>query len=252
MASVTRELTSVEENPLSGTRWIDGRSMQLKVAIESLLALFMLVVASPLILLVMFLVRITSRGPVFYTQKRVGQGGRCFTIYKIRTMRLDSEPDGPRWCLPGDPRVIPLGHFLRSTHLDELPQLVNILRGEMALIGPRPERPEIVARLERVFPDYRRRLLARPGLTGLAQVLRAPDTDLASVGRKLHFDLHYLDHWSFSLDLRIFLATAARVLAVPTSLIALLFRVPDPPGTIAGEPFLEVNGSAAMSRMKPW
>ncbi|MGC8640791.1 MAG: sugar transferase, partial [Isosphaeraceae bacterium] len=176
---------------------------------------------------VMFLVRVTSRGPVFYTQERVGWNGRCFTIYKIRTMKLDSEPNGPKWCVPGDPRVTLLGRFLRLSHLDELPQLVNILQGDMALIGPRPERPEIVARLERVFPDYQRRHLVRPGLTGLAQVLQAPDTDLASVHSKLRYDLYYLDHRNFWLDLRILLATVLRVLAVPTSLIALLFQLGD-------------------------
>jgi lipopolysaccharide/colanic/teichoic acid biosynthesis glycosyltransferase len=229
MSSVTQDLCPVEQHELDKIGWIGERSMQVKVAIESSIALAMLVITAPIILLVIFLVRLTSRGPVFYTQKRVGQDGRCFSIYKIRTMRLDSEPDGPRWCVPGDPRVTPLGRVLRLTHLDELPQLVNILQGDMALIGPRPERPEIVAGLERVFPDYPRRHRVRPGLTGLAQVLQAPDTDLATVRRKLHYDLHYLDHWNFWLDLRILLGTVLRVLAVPTSLIAFLVPIGDLP-----------------------
>ena len=248
MASLIQDLCTVEEDQFIEAQWIGGRSLQVKVAIESLLAFVMLVVASPIILLAMFLVRISSRGPVFYTQRRVGRDGRCFSIYKLRTMRVDSEADGrPRWCVPGDTRVTLVGHFLRLSHLDELPQLVNILQGNMALIGPRPERPEIVARLERVFPDYRRRLVARPGLTGLAQVLQAPDTDLSSVQRKLHFDLHYLDHWSGWLDLRILLATVLRVLAVPTSQIALLFQIPDASGESPSEAGLDMNGSALIS-----
>jgi lipopolysaccharide/colanic/teichoic acid biosynthesis glycosyltransferase len=229
MASVSQELCPGKERVLSETDWAQERAIQVKYVFESALALLLLVLTSPIILLVAFLVRMGSRGPVFYTQRRLGQRGRCFTIYKIRTMRVDSEPDGPRWCVPGDPRITPLGHLLRSTHLDELPQLVNILRGDMALIGPRPERPEIVASLERVFPEYRRRLRARPGLTGLAQVLQDPDTDLASVGRKLRFDLHYLDHWCFWLDARIMVATVLRVLALPTPWIATMFRIRELP-----------------------
>lgn len=228
MSSVTPELCPGQQSRLEEMAWVGERSLQAKVAIESLITLAMLVIASPVILLVAFLVRVTSRGPVFYTQKRVGRDGRCFTIYKIRTMRLDSEPNGPKWCVPGDPRVTPLGRLLRATHLDELPQLLNILQGDMSLIGPRPERPEIVARLERVFPDYPRRHVVRPGLTGLAQVLQAPDTDLSTVRRKLQFDLHYLAHWSLWMDLRILFATVLRVLCVPTSFSALLFQVPEP------------------------
>ena len=151
----------------------------------------------------MLLVRLTSRGPAVYTQKRLGYNGRVFTIYKIRTMYLGSEPDGARWSLPGDPRVTPVGRFLRWSHLDELPQLLNVLRGEMSLIGPRPERPEIVAQLEKSLPEYRLRLLVRPGVTGLAQVLQPPDTDLNSVRRKLNFDMYYISRMSPWLDVRI-------------------------------------------------
>ena len=105
--------------------------------------------------------------------------GKVFTIYKIRTMYQDSERHcGPRWCVPGDPRVTPVGRFLRRCHVDELPQLINVLKGEMSLVGPRPERPEFLAQLERALPNYRQRLTVRPGLTGLAQVQQPPDTDL--------------------------------------------------------------------------
>ena len=199
---------------------------QIKVVAESLLALLMLLVSMPFLLLAMLLVRITSRGPVIYAQKRMGLNGQVFTIYKIRTMYRDSEPNGARWCVPGDRRVTPVGRVLRCTHLDELPQLINVLQGYMSLVGPRPERPEIVCELEKALPRYRRRLNVRPGLTGLAQVLQAPDTDLNMVRTKLAFDLHYVEHWSLWLDFRIFLATVPHVLVVRPETIAWMFRLP--------------------------
>src|SRR5689334_12559357 len=112
-------------------------------------AVVLLVISTPVVLLAMLVVRLTSRGPAVYTQKRLGSNGRVFTIFKIRTMYLGSEPNGARWSLPGDTRVTPVGRLLRWSHLDELPQLLNVLRGEMSLVGPRPERPEIVAQLEK-------------------------------------------------------------------------------------------------------
>ena len=129
-----------------------SRARAIKDCLEFLLALLILVGTAPILILALALVRLTSRGPGIYTQKRLGLGGRCFTIYKIRTMYDDSEPAGPRWSLPGDPRVTPVGRLLRWSHVDELPQLINVLQGAMSLIGPRPERPEIVDELERVLP----------------------------------------------------------------------------------------------------
>src|SRR5205814_291249 len=115
------------------------------------------------------LVRITSRGPAFYTQTRLGLRGRTFTIYKLRSMYEYCENhSGPLWSSKDDPRVTPLGRFIRRTHIDELPQLWNILRGDMSLIGPRPERPEFLPKLETIVPRYRERLRVRPGVTGLA------------------------------------------------------------------------------------
>jgi lipopolysaccharide/colanic/teichoic acid biosynthesis glycosyltransferase len=149
------------------------------------------------------------------------------TIYKIRTMYQDCErQSGAVWSVVGDPRITPLGRFLRASHIDELPQFVNVLRGDMSLIGPRPERQEIVAQLQRVLPDYRQRLTVRPGLTGLAQVLQGPDADLASVERKLKYDLYYLNRPSPGLDLRILLATVLHVLDIPPSEIARIFGFP--------------------------
>jgi lipopolysaccharide/colanic/teichoic acid biosynthesis glycosyltransferase len=208
-----------------------GRSLaqpaeQIRVFIEFVLALLILVVSMPIILIALILVRATSRGPVIYAQKRLGRGGRDFTIFKIRTMYLDSEPDGPRWSVPGDPRITPVGRLLRWSHVDELPQLVNILQGNMSLVGPRPERPEIVGQLERVYPEYRRRLNVRPGVTGLAQVLQPPDTNLSMVSRKLSLDLYYIDHVGFWLDFRILLATLPHVFRLPEKQIARFFGFP--------------------------
>src|SRR5206468_10815773 len=137
----------------------------------------------------MLLVRATSRGPAIFKQVRLGRGGRPYALYKIRSMAHDCERlTGPRWATAKDPRVTPLGRFLRRSHLDELPQLWNVIRGEMSLVGPRPERPEFVARLERQVPGYRERLGILPGITGLAQVQLPPDEDLDHVRRKVACD----------------------------------------------------------------
>jgi lipopolysaccharide/colanic/teichoic acid biosynthesis glycosyltransferase len=132
--------------------------------------------------------------------------------------------------VPGDLRITPVGRLLRWTHIDELPQFINILQGDMSLIGPRPERPEIVAQLERALPGYQERHVVRPGLTGLAQVLQGPDTDLGMVRRKLALDLHYVDSRSFWLDLRILMATVLHLLHIPPVCIARVFGFPNPLG----------------------
>jgi lipopolysaccharide/colanic/teichoic acid biosynthesis glycosyltransferase len=170
-------------------------------------------VVLPIIALLAVLIKLTSRGPVFYSQTRVGRAGPPFTIWKIRSMYNNCEQySGARWSQAGDPRVMPLGRILRRTHLDELPQLWNVLRGDMSLIGPRPERPEFVPQLEQGIPCFRERLLVLPGVTGLAQIHLGPDTDLESVERTLMFDLYYIKHLSFLNDLRILLATTIHVI----------------------------------------
>jgi lipopolysaccharide/colanic/teichoic acid biosynthesis glycosyltransferase len=226
VVEVFQKLMSKDTNYQALDRSIDDYPRQIKIFAESLLALLILLLSMPMILIAMVLVRITSRGPAIYAQNRLGRNGIVFTIYKIRTMYRDSEPEGARWCVPGDRRVTPIGRFLRCTHIDELPQLIQVLQGKMSLIGPRPERPEIVRELERALPRYRRRLNVRPGLTGLAQVLQPPDSDLNMVRSKLAFDLYYVDHWSLWLDLRIGLATILHILAVPPETISRLFRFP--------------------------
>ena len=205
-----------------------GKYITCKIVVDYVLATLLLLMAAPVLLLSAALVKLTSRGPALYTQKRLGLNGRPFAIYKLRTMFHDCErTTGPRWAVPGDARITSVGRWLRFTHLDELPQLWNVLRGEMSLVGPRPERPEIVAQLQEVIPNYARRLLLRPGLTGLAQVQLPADLNLECVRRKLTYDLFYLEHLGLGLDLRILLSTSLYVLGASAGMVRLLFWLPD-------------------------
>lgn len=199
-----------------------------------LLAFVLLVACCPLIAILILLVRVTSKGPGLYRQVRVGKDGRIFVMYKLRSMVIDAEAgSGPVWTQSeGDPRITTLGRFLRKSHLDELPQLVNVVRGEMALFGPRPERPELVHVLADNVPGYLDRLAVKPGITGLAQINLPPDTDLESVRRKLFLDSEYIREASFWLEMRMFLWTGLRLCGVPSSLATRVFaldrRVPGP------------------------
>jgi lipopolysaccharide/colanic/teichoic acid biosynthesis glycosyltransferase len=206
---------------------LPGWYLTVKVGLEYVIALALLVLTAPLILATAMLVKLTSPGPAFYAQVRLGRRGRTFRLYKIRTMLHDAEKlSGPRWASPDDPRITPVGRFLRHTHLDELPQLWNVLRGEMSLVGPRPERPELVPALEQAIPHYEDRLCVRPGVTGLAQVQLPADTDLASVRRKLAYDLYYVHHMGLWLDLRLMLCTGVRMFGVPFHTLCRLFGLP--------------------------
>jgi lipopolysaccharide/colanic/teichoic acid biosynthesis glycosyltransferase len=179
------------------------------------------------VLVAAILIKLTSRGPAFYSQVRLGKNGKPYTIYKLRTMVHNCEFfSGPRWSTAHDPRVTPLGRLLRDTHIDEFPQILNVLRGEMSLVGPRPERPEFVPQLEKAIPHYRERLLVRPGITGLAQIQLPADTDLTSVERKLRYDLHYIKSVGPWLDLRIMLATAGKMARIPFRFFGAVFRIP--------------------------
>jgi lipopolysaccharide/colanic/teichoic acid biosynthesis glycosyltransferase len=200
-----------------------------KPVLEFAVALVLLVFTTPIVLLAALLVKLTSRGPAFYVQTRLGKNGKPYAIYKLRTMVHNAEFfSGPRWSTAHDPRVTPLGRFLRDSHIDEFPQLLNVLRGEMSLVGPRPERPEFVPQLEKAIPRYRDRLLVRPGITGLAQIQLAADTDLTSVRRKLLYDLHYIRRMNPWLDLAIVLATAGKMLAIPFGFFRRVLRIPGP------------------------
>jgi lipopolysaccharide/colanic/teichoic acid biosynthesis glycosyltransferase len=189
--------------PSSYFRWKRG--------LDCFLAILLLFPVLPLIGLLVGLVRLTSRGPGIYRQVRVGQHGRTFTIYKIRSMTVNAEAGtGAVWAQHNDPRVTLLGGILRKFHLDELPQLFNVLKGDMSLVGPRPERPEFVRLLAEKIPEYADRLAVRPGITGLAQLNLPPDSDLDSVRRKLYLDLEYVRHAGWFLDFRLLLGTSGR------------------------------------------
>jgi lipopolysaccharide/colanic/teichoic acid biosynthesis glycosyltransferase len=194
---------------------------------DRLIALLLLVSTVPIIALAAVAVRMTSRGPAFYTQIRVGLRGREFKIFKLRSMYVYCEShSGPLWSSKGDPRVTPIGRLLRRTHIDELPQLWNILRGDMSLVGPRPERPEFLAKLETTVPRYLDRLRVRPGVTGLAQVQLPPDSDVEDVRRKQAYDLYYIDAMNPWLDLRILLSTPLKICSLPHSVLSKLFGFP--------------------------
>jgi len=180
-----------------------------KRAVEALVSALLLVATLPLLVVLGLLVRLESRGPALYRQSRVGRRGARFTLVKLRTMREDAETaSGPVWTDPEkDPRVTRLGRFLRKFRLDELPQLWNVLKGEMSFVGPRPERPHFVQTLRLVIPYYDERHAVRPGITGWAQVKFGYGSTIEDSERKLQFDLYYVKNMSLLLDLVIVLET---------------------------------------------
>jgi exopolysaccharide biosynthesis polyprenyl glycosylphosphotransferase len=185
---------------------VNGRKPQYNSAIDKrlpdvLLASALLLVFMPLLLVCALIIWVSSGGPVLFRQRRLGLRGREFTMYKLRTMIAQAEADtGPVLSTPGDERVTPFGRFLRDKHLDELPQLFNVLRGDMSMVGPRPERPEFVVQYAEHINGYRKRLEVKPGLTGLAQVYGGYSTDVYD---KMKYDWAYIYHRSFVLDLKL-------------------------------------------------
>lgn len=229
-------------------RCVPQRTRLGKRILDRVVAGALLVLLLPLMLLVAVLVKLTSPGPVIFKQTRVGLNlrrpggdrrqsdlgppderdnrrrpgtdrrtefayGRHFTLYKFRTMRTDAEKSGARFAVKGDPRVTPVGRFLRRTRLDELPQLWNVFKGEMSLVGPRPERPEFMQQLSDEIPNYLDRLGLKPGLTGVAQILNGYDNEIESFRRKVAFDLYYLQHCSVWNDIKILVRTIGVVLS---------------------------------------
>jgi putative colanic acid biosysnthesis UDP-glucose lipid carrier transferase len=196
---------NLTESPLSGiNRLIKGTE-------DILLSLLLLLVASPAMVLIALGVKLSSHGPVFYRQERVTWNGGRFQMLKFRTMPVDAEAaTGPVWARPGEQRATAFGGFLRRSSLDELPQLINVLKGDMSLVGPRPERPEFVERFRQQIPGYMQKHLVKGGITGWAQVndLRG-DTDLT---RRIEYDLYYIDNWSLMFDLRILCLTLWHIL----------------------------------------
>lgn len=183
-----------------------------KEALDVLGGAVLLVVSLPLIGIAAVLIKLGDAGPVLFAQVRVGKDGKCFRMYKLRTMYTNAERrTGAVWARKGDPRVMPLCRWMRRSHVDELPQLVNVIKGEMSLIGPRPERPEILAELEKVYPDIRRRLAVRPGITGLAQIRNGYDTTVEGFRQKLESDLEYISNRRWGVEFRILAATVTKI-----------------------------------------
>lgn len=236
------------ERPRRNTRCLGETTRLLKRINDVVVSATMLILLSPVLLLVAIAVRLTSRGPVIFSQERVGLNlrqkkrdrrqrdeevelpdgverrgtginrrrdggyGKPFTLYKFRTMKLDAEKNGAQFAVNGDPRVTCIGRFMRKTRLDELPQLWNVLRGEMSLVGPRPERPEFIEKLSAEVPNYINRLGLKPGLTGLAQVINGYDNNIESFKRKVNLDLLYLQNCCYLNDLKIMFRTIRVVL----------------------------------------
>ncbi len=186
-----------------------------KRTFDIVFASILLVLVSPLMLVIAGLVWLTP-GPVIYRQTRVGEGGKHFTMFKFRTMRRDAEEPGrPAWAVRNDPRVTWIGRMLRRTHLDELPQLWDVLKGDMSIVGPRPERPEFIPTLEKAVPLFTRRLLVKPGITGWAQLRRDYASDTEGAAEKLSYDLWYLRHRNLVVDLAICAKTFSSVILRP-------------------------------------
>ena len=236
------------QSPRRDVRCLSERARLLKRTTDILVSAAMLVLLSPVMLSVALLVKLTSRGPVIFRQTRVGLNlrrpkrdrrlddqpeapvsiedrrkpgqdrrseggyGMPFVLFKFRTMCTDAEKDGARFATEADPRVTKLGRFLRKTRLDELPQLWNVLRGDMSLVGPRPERPEFILQLSNEIPNYIQRLGLRPGLTGVAQVVNGYDNDIESFRRKVAYDLLYLQNCCLWNDLKIMFRTIGVVM----------------------------------------
>lgn len=185
----------------------------LKRSGDILTSFFLLTILSPLMVVTYILVRLTSRGPALYFQERLTTNGRIFKIYKFRTMRVDAEKKtGAVLAEENDNRVTPIGKFLRKSRIDELPQFYNVLIGDMSLVGPRPERPEIAEELCKQFPGFDKRLLVKPGITGLAQVKNGYASTTDSYRQKLSWDLVYINNVSFLMDVKIALQTILVVL----------------------------------------
>jgi sugar transferase (PEP-CTERM system associated) len=192
---------------------ISPATRTLKRTADILLSTVGLLLLSPLLPIIAVLIKLTSRGPVFFRQERVGEREKLFTLYKFRTMGNDAEKGtGAVWATENDPRVTPIGGFLRKSRLDEIPQLFNVLKGEMSMIGPRPERPEFVEKLKEIIPYYSKRHFVKPGVTGWAQIRYPYGASVEDAIEKLRFDLYYMKNISLSLELMIVFETIKVIL----------------------------------------
>ncbi len=199
----------VEVNPRLMPEW----EKKAKRLFDILISFLILILTFPLLVIIGIAIKLDSEGPVFYKQERCGIGGKIFKIYKFRTMKKDAEKlSGPVWSQKNDPRITRVGKFLRKVRMDELPQMLNILKGEMSLVGPRPERPFFVEKFALEIPYYKRRLRVKPGVTGWAQVKHKYDENIEDVKTKLKFDLFYIENMSLRMDLKILIRTIFVVL----------------------------------------
>jgi len=204
--------------PRAAISWSGGKDSLAAVAatradLDIVCALTGLILASPLLAITAALVKLTSQGPALYHQKRVGLHGREFTVHKFRSMRHDAEAGtGAVWATAGDARVTAVGKFIRRTRLDEIPQLWNVLIGDMSMVGPRPERPEFVGSLTEQIPFYGLRHSVRPGVTGWAQVRYTYGASVEDAMEKLQFDLFYIKHMTIAFDLFVLLSTVKTVI----------------------------------------
>jgi lipopolysaccharide/colanic/teichoic acid biosynthesis glycosyltransferase len=172
-----------------------------------------MVILSPIVIITAVLIKLTSKGPILFIHKRVSQNDALFTIYKFRSMYLDAEKDGAVWTedYKKDPRITPIGRFIRATHLDEIPQLVNILKGDISFVGPRPERPEFTGKLEKDIPYYALRHSVKAGLTGWAQVNYKYGSSVEDAREKLKYDFYYIKNRTIFFDILIIMKTIARL-----------------------------------------
>ncbi len=194
-------------------RFVRKSFEEFKRAFDVAVSLIGFVALVPLFAIVAVLIKLSSRGPIIYKQVRVGKNGKRFMIYKFRSMRRDAEKStGAVWAKENDPRITFIGKMLRKTHLDEMPQLFNVLKGDMSIVGPRPERPEIIKKLKLSIPDYEKRLAIKPGITGLAQVKHRYDETMADVKKKVKLDLLYIRKMCLLTDTRIIASTFIVVL----------------------------------------
>ena len=189
------------------------REFGLRRTIDFIGAIFFLLIFIPIFIITAIAIKIESRGPIFYSQIRLGKNGRAFRIYKFRSMVADAEKNsGPVWAQKNDPRITYVGRLMRATRVDELPQLMNILKGDMSFIGPRPERPFFVESFREQIPLYEKRLAVKPGVTGWAQVKWRYDETIEDVKEKLKYDLYYIENHSLLLDIKIFFLTFLTVM----------------------------------------
>ncbi|TWU29132.1 sugar transferase [Novipirellula artificiosorum] len=213
--STTVECCKASINVESESPRIRRRFFHLKYLFDRVAGWVLLVAFSPLTLLLWMIVKLTSPGPGFYKQERVGLNGETFDIFKLRSMNVDAEKSGKAiWAKKGDPRTTPVGRTLRKLHLDEIPQLFNVARGEMSFVGPRPERPSICETLAEEIDGYYDRTHVKPGITGLSQINLPPDEKIEDVRRKQVLDLCYIGETNVWLELRILIATALRIVGV--------------------------------------